>query len=254
MKRPQLTTKMKPENPNKRRKTLIIISIAAAAVVLIAGIGYAIYAWQQSQQPKQTAQSTNNSTSSQTTTKDEEKTTPSTTPATDPYAGWLSASLKYEKVSFKYPSTWKLTNTSTPHSESDAVTPGYDKATLVSPTGLTLTVSTGVYGIGGGPYGNHVFTTTPITTLGGSYYLGFGTYQDDSNLVSKGTVGTKQDKTASMPLSKNISVTSSDTRPFNAISMAYYDAAGNAIEKQVSDFQNDASYNDTLLIIKSLTY
>jgi hypothetical protein len=36
--------------------------------------------------------------------------------------------------------------------------------------------------------------------------------------------------------------------------MAYYDTSGNAIEKQVSDFQNDASYNDALLVIKSLTY
>lgn len=239
---------MKPEGANNRRKTLKIIGIIASAVVVVAGIGFSIYAWQQSQQPKPSAENK----SAQTTPKEEEKTTPSTTPSADPYAGWLSATLQYEKVTLKYPSTWKLTNTSTPYNENYPVTPGYDKAKLVSPTGLTVTIDTGVSGIGGGPYGNRVFSATPIATLGGSYYLGFGAYGSESDLVLKGTIGTTSDKSAVWPSSKNISSLNGET--INNISMAYYDTSGNAIEKQVSDFRNDASYNDALMIIKSLTY
>lgn len=239
---------MKPEGTKNRRKILTIAGIVTLAVVVLASVGYSIYAWQQSQQP----QSTTENKSSQTTPKEEEKTPSPEAPSTDPYAGWLSATIKYEKVTLKYPSTWTLTNTGIPHSESDAVTPGYDKAKVVSPTGLTVTIDTGVSGIGGGPYGNRVFSATPITTLGGSYYLGFGAYGGESDLVLKGTIGTTSDKTAAWPSSKNISSLNGDT--FNVISMAYLDGAGNAIEKRVSDFQGDASYNDALLIIQSLTY
>ncbi|MDX3695958.1 hypothetical protein PV726_37720 [Streptomyces europaeiscabiei] len=230
-----------------RRKKQIVIGAVIAAVIL-AAVGYSIYAAQQSQK----SQANNDNKGTQNTSKDEDNTP---APSTDPYAGWETASLQYEKASFKYPSAWTISNVSTPNGTTGTVTPGSDQVKLVSPTGLTITIDSGVSGIGGGPYGNHVFSATPIATLGGNYFLGFGRYEDgtDSELVTKGTVGTTADKTASVPLSKNISVMGSDDRPFNMISMAYYDGA-TALEKPVSAFQSDASYNDALLIIKSLSY
>lgn len=171
----------------------------------------------------------------------------------DPYTGWQSATLKYEKASFKYPSTWKLTNVSTPDGTTGNITPGSDQAKLVSPTGLTVTMDTGVSGIGDGPYGGTVLSVTPITTLGGHYYLGFGTgFSSSSTMTNGGTVGTTAASSASFLPSKNTSVAGG--QPFDVISMVYFDASGSAVAKPVSDFQGDSSYNDALLIIKSLTY
>lgn len=242
---PLSNNEIKPESANNRRKTLKIIGIVVAAVIVVAGAVYSVYAWQQGQQ----AQSNTSDANTQTAPKEEEATpTPTPAPSTNPYEGWLSDTLKYEKVTFKYPSTWNLTNTSTPYSENYPVTPGFDKATLVSPTGLTLTVSTGVYGIGGAPFYGKILSVTPIETLGGSYFLGFGTGGGDPNsdVAYSGMVATTSSG-GRWPASKNISV--SGGTPINNISLSYADDG-----KPVSVFQNDASYNDALLIIKSLGY
>jgi hypothetical protein len=225
------------------------------AVVALAGITYSIYAWQQNRQLSADVASKNNQIADlQKQASTPAKTAP--TSPTDPYAGWQSTTLKYEKINLRYLSTWKLTNVSTPNGTTGDITSGSDRAVLTSPTGLTVIVDTGVSGLGDGPYGDSVVIATPITTLGGNYFLGFGTYGADtstnSTTTSEGVVGTTSTRYATWPTGKNTSSPHGTTSI--VISMAYYDASDHAIAKPVSVFQSDSSYNDALLIIKSLSY
>jgi hypothetical protein len=227
---------------------IIIIVIAIALIGVVGWKGYD--AWKSSR-------NTPAKTMSNTTTPKKTTTVTTPTPATNPYAGWASATLKYEKLTFKYPATWTVANSSTAGGTSNIPqVPGSDEAKLVSPTGLTLVINTGDTGTNGGPYFDTVLSTTPIATLGGNYYLGFGTNEDSGSVTTtvSGSIGTTADANATWPQSKNITDISPNTPLFNIISMFYLDATGNAVSKPVSAFQSDPSYNDALLIIKSLTY
>jgi hypothetical protein len=61
------------------------------------------------------------------------------------------------------------------------------------------------------------------------------------------------DGNGSWPSSKNIK-SGSGASLSDAVTLSYTDAQGSTIAKPVSTFQSDASYNDALLIIKSLSY
>ena len=238
-----------------RRKTWMTATAIVLAVVAVAGIAYSVYAWQQNQKLSADVTAKNNQIADlqkQANTPTKTTTSTTTTQPADPYAGWQSATLKYEKATFKYPSTWKLTNTSTPNGTTGDIAPGSDQVKLISPTGLTLTINTGVSGIGG-PSGGVVLSTTPITTLGGNYSLKFQSINPSASVASEGTVVTTATSSAHFLPSKNLSIVGGGA-PFDLISMSFFDASGNAIAKPVSDFQSDTSYNDALLIIKSLSY
>lgn len=235
-----------------RRKTWMTITTIVLAVIAVAGIAYSVYAWQQNQKLTSDVTAKNN----QIATLQKQQTSPmKTTPPADPYAGWQSAMLKYEKAMFKYPSTWTLTNSSTPGGTVGIPsTPGIDSVKLVSPTGLTLVIDTGDGGANGGAYFGNILSTTPITTLGSNYYLGFGSGgASSSNVTNSGSIGTTPASNAAMPISKNIT-DKSGAPLYDVISMFYLDTSGNAISKPVSAFQSDSSYTDALLVIKSLSY
>ncbi|MEZ0111669.1 hypothetical protein ABH920_005687 [Catenulispora sp. EB89] len=246
---------LKHDGAAGRQKSLLITSAIVLGVIAVAAIAFSVYAWQQNRQLSSDVTAKNNQIAELQKQAAPAKTTPTTTPTTDPYAGWQSATLKYEKASFKYPSTWTLTNSSTPGGTADIpATPGIDYAKLVSPTGLTLSIDTGDGGANGGAYFGTVLSATPISTLGGNYYLGFGSGgASGSNVTAAGSVGTAPTSSAALPPSKN--VTDKSGAPlYDVISMLYSSASGTPTSKPVSAFQSDASYNDALLIIKSLSY
>jgi hypothetical protein len=249
---------MKGDGANNRRKTLTITTIIILAVLAIAGVAYSVYAYQQNHKLSDDI-TTKNSQIADLQKKQATRTTPTPTPtptpAPSPYDGWQSATLKYEKANFKYPSTWTVTNSSTAGGTSNIpATPGIDYAKLVSPTGLTLAIYTGDSGANGGAYFGTILSTTPITTLGGNYYLGFGSGgASGPNVTTAGSVGTTPTSSAASPVSKNVT-DKSGTPLYDVISMFYSSTSGTPISKPVSAFQGDASYNDALLIIKSLTY
>lgn len=234
-----------------RRKTWMTITAIVLAVVAIAGIVYSVYAWQQNQKLTSDVTAKNNQIADlQKQQTPPAKTTP--TPPADPYTGWQSATLKYEKVNLKYPSTWTVTSGSV--AGGSGANPGTDYIKLVSPTGLNVRINTGVSLNDFGPTCGVMPYTTSVSTLGGSYYLGFeepGGRTPSSDLRT-GLLCTTADANGTWPLSKN--VTSSKGAVYNLITLAYYDASDDVVAKPVSAYQSDSSYNDALLIIKSLSY
>lgn len=249
---------MKQDGAAGRQKSLLITGAIVLAAVTIAAVSYSVYTWQQNRQLSADVTTKNNQIAELQKQTAPAKTTPSTTPnqPADPYAGWQSATLKYEKASFKYPSNWTVSTGNAPGGS--GTTTGTDYAKLVSPTGLNIRINAGMIRTdAGGPYSGTLLSTIPIATLGGSYYLGFDAKAQPSasaaTALTTAGVGVTQDNKSSWPESKNI-VSTSGAPVFDFISLAYFDAAGNVVPKPISVYQSDSSYNDALLIIKSLSY
>jgi len=179
----------------------------------------------------------------------------------NPYAGWETATLKYEKLSFKYPSSWQISNTSTPASATETVSPGTDQAILTSPTGLEVAINTGGTGIGASDGIDSVQPGSQmIHTLGGTYYLDYYTNLQDST-SSTAAQAACLDKTATVKSgapyipSQNITYTSvSGVSNEPAVDLVCMQYKKSVPEKTISTFEKDASYNDAKLIIESLTY
>ncbi len=251
---PLTHTPIKQDGTAGRRKSLLITGAVVLALIAIAAVAYSVYAWQQNRQLSTdiTTKNTQIADLQKQKTTSSPVTTPTTQPA-DPYAGWRIATLKYEKATFKYPSTWTVSTGSAPGGS--GVNPGTDYAKLVSPTGLTLRINTGIGATDSGPSCGTLSATVSVSALDGSYYLGFRTSSSGSSSSASLTTGvlcTTADSTASWPTSKNLS--SANGNVYDALSMAYYDASDNVIPKSVSTYQSDSSYNEALLIIKSLSY
>ncbi|HUY53423.1 MAG TPA: hypothetical protein VMV24_02515 [Candidatus Dormibacteraeota bacterium] len=96
-----------------------------------------------------------------------------TTIAANPYAGWVSAELQYEKISYKYPSNWKLKDSSVsiPKSLGNCTYPGSDYVSLTSPNGDSVVLKTGVDCIGDG--GSYILGSIPIKSLSSDVFLSF---------------------------------------------------------------------------------
>lgn len=182
-------------------------------------------------------------------------------PAVNQYAGWKTDSLTYEKMSFKYPSTWQISNTSKDEAATGGTaTPGADTVTLTSPSGLIVSIQTGEAGVNSSGVPIGLLDSKPVTTLGGSYYLVFYTNKAQSTTEARGACLNKTSTPTGMPLiaSKNIKTAgmeSDSTEPTANLICIRYPMEGNVTPvKPVSAFEQDASYKDARLIIESLTY
>jgi hypothetical protein len=106
--------------------------------------------------------------------KNHNNTTATTTTAiTNPYAGWVSAELQYEKISYKYPASWKLKDSSIsiPKSSDGCTYPGNDNVSLTSPNDDSVVLATGIDCIGDG--GSYILGSVPIKSLGADLFLSF---------------------------------------------------------------------------------
>jgi hypothetical protein len=174
--------------------------------------------------------------------------------AADPYEGWVTGNLKYEKADFKYPSDWDLSNKATATGITGNISPGSDQVTIVSPTDITVTIKTGVFGIGDGF--SNVLSSEAITTLDSSYHLNFYTNNSANRSKAQGAcVGTTPTDKANYPFSRNIQVMNNDEKPFNVVCINYpEDDNGDVPERLVGAFKNDGSFREAQLIIESLSY
>ncbi len=235
----------------------LVLPIIVAAVVVIGGTG--IYVYHRDRRAKATTVNSSASSSGKTST------TTKTPTITDPYAGWTTASLQYEKMSFKYPSSWQISNTSKDEQATGGTaTPGADTALLTSPTGMVVSIATGIAGIGDGDGIDSVLPGgQPISTLGGNYYLDFYTNTAISSTDAQGACLDKATTATGAPYiaSKNIRLANIiapaadvNNPTADVVCIQYQQVNGQTPEKAVSTFENDVSFNDAKLIIESLTY
>lgn len=166
--------------------------------------------------------------------------------------------LKYEKLSFKYPASWKVKNIYSPNDGTDdnyAQRPGRDTVTLTSPSNLLVTIRSGVWGFG---YTlGELLSKDPITTMGASYNLNFGNGSADDTAKKTTPSGCVMSESSGFPYSKNIIARTSgrniDEKTFNVVCITYPETDP-VTQKTVAEFKSDPSYQEAIGIIESLTY
>jgi outer membrane murein-binding lipoprotein Lpp len=141
-----------------------------ALIVLIAAVG-GVYSWQHKKVNESDAkvaslQSQLNSLQNQVNklSKQKQTTQSSTTQASNPYAGWSSYTLKYEKATFKYPSNWHVSDTSTN---------GQDMVALSPPDTFYLNIDTVNLGHPSVDYPTTIVDSVALTFLNQSGYINY---------------------------------------------------------------------------------
>jgi len=172
----------------------------------------------------------------------------------DPYAGWKSAELVYEKIKYKYPADWKQQLKTTPDGTTGTVSPGSDDLTLTgAKSDLQIEVRTGIDGAGS-PVGQEVTDSTPVTLLGGQYYLNFYTFADAENKQKVYGACVDASKTSADKLSgKNVARMNGEKAPMS-ICIHYPLVQGSYVTKTLAEFKNDPSFADAKLVVESFAY
>lgn len=83
---------------------------------------------------------------------------------------FINYETKYEKLKFSYPSSFKLIDNSIPPNGAD---PAQDRVTILSPSGMELSIYAGAFAIGGSCEGCTFPLVDPITVLGKQRFLNF---------------------------------------------------------------------------------
>lgn len=120
-----------------------LLGILIVIVVLAAVGGTGVYVYHKQHKTRTTAAVT--SSKAPSTTKSGGTSVPPATPAQNPYAGWKTYTSSTEKLTFKYPTDWKATQ-----SNNSTQVEGADSLNLKSPSGaLSVQWYSSVEGIGG---------------------------------------------------------------------------------------------------------
>lgn len=155
--------------------------------------------------------------------------------SSNPYAGWRTYTLKDERVTFQYPSTWKLTDDST--TSNDAIY--LSDSNNISMTISDINQSTGVIPPVTVQY------AAPVSFLGHNAYLDY--YSSDLNNVN--TIDTAI--LASSPT--NIYATPFSTKNLTPPGSFVINASSdNAMS--LAAIKNNIDYNDVKLIVESMHY
>jgi hypothetical protein len=240
---------------NNKGFTLVEVLLLIVVLILVGGLGYLGY--------KQVNKNSTTSTSS--TTASTTKTT-----AVDPYAGWKTGTLKYEKISFKYPSNYTIKDESIamPQSSDLCVYPGIDHITLTTPGGKLIKLDAGMSCFG--DYSTFSFGSIPIKAFGQDMYLTFvggGTASVINNQIPTGPSGLCLTPNSShmgeivsvFPFkSKNIFINGGEGTGINSFCFYPYTSEnlvnGIAPDLTTTKIQNSPDYKNAVLIFESLSY
>lgn len=170
-----------------------------------------------------------------------------------PYTGWKTATLKYEKQTFKYPSSWKLTQTETKYLPS-----GTDGARLESPDKLlTVSIQTGFTVDSYLAYSQHAYIRDPrpLSVLGRQAYLVSPKHSGD--IVEPGLALIETSTNRGIPAKYTRTNSICETKdghsyhcpPYIYIGIEY---SGEAVP--ITTYYKNKYYKQATLIVESLQY
>jgi prepilin-type N-terminal cleavage/methylation domain-containing protein len=143
---------------NEHGFSAVEVIMVLVIVGLICAVGFLVY----KNHNKATTVSAVNTTKTTTTTP--------TKNAANPYAGWTTYTLKYEKASFKYPSSWQLKDSS--FADSKTTGGGADVIKLTGSNGFEMSIADGGPNDYGFPLGGLTSVSTdPVTFFSQQAYM-----------------------------------------------------------------------------------
>lgn len=240
---------MKNLHKNQQGFGIVEIIIVIAVLVIIGLVGWRVYAARSHDAATQDSSTKSNATSAQAPKSSADP--QAAAKIDDPYAGWNSYRLAYEGFSFKYPSTFTLTDESST-SAAEYVAPGQDRIKLTKANGFEMHISTGLFQVGGGPCDCTVSLSNLMTALGQPLHLNYVDYGNDKigrvvlttipDDVSGGgilgeTIKNRQTGEA-LPISIGASYTKDDL----------------LVYKPLSEYAESADMADVVKILESMTY
>ena len=225
-------------NTNKNKGfTLVEVLLLIVVLILVGGLGYLGF--------KQVNKKSTTSSSSTTATT-------AKTAAVDPYAGWKTGTLKYEKITFKYPADWTLTDYP-PSLQVDNA----DTTLLASPSGNVITLRTGIIA-GGSPM--KTYASVPITFLGKPTQLKIQASSEGSLVTGTPDQPTGAAVSGGFIPAKNITQVCNvnqvcPTDDYFSYSNGPKDSSNNQpVYKSVSSMENNPDFSKAKLIFESMHY
>jgi hypothetical protein len=212
---------------NESGFSAVELILVIAVIALLAVVGWMVY------KDHHKTSSTTSKTNSATTS--------------SPYLGWASYTLSKEKLTFKYPTIWTI-------SDSTASTDGGDSVVLTGSNGFKMYISTGQFDFSLPLGGATIDTAVPVTFTSNP---GFIDLYESGNQKTGLILDTELSKS-----STDVSLSSFFSAKYAAVSangkiqigMGYQDSNGNPVPKEISALQGDINYKDGILLVKSATY
>lgn len=233
--------------PKKSAKKPVLVTLLV--IILLAGAAYGVYYWQHQKVSNEDtqvktlqAQIINLNVQVGNLNKQIKalKVTTSTNSTTkNSYVGWDSYTLKNEKATFKYPSTWKLTDTSTTTS---------DDVSLAGPSNFQMTIETVSAAHTTPATTTQILGSTPVTFLTKNGYIDYLSTNNDAKVEQ---IYLSQSATNYLDsfASKSGGSTATTGGNFN-INAQYTTKTGETLIAAKAD----ANYNDAIGVIESMTY
>jgi hypothetical protein len=176
------------------------------------------------------------------------------------YVGWKTMTLKYEKITFMYPSNWKLVDNSisSPQNLGGCTYPGHDYIILTSPNNNHVNLQTGIDCIG--DVIAKSFGSIPVKSLGENLFLDFEADSFEVNPTGPSFACLAPSTTADSWLSfnsKNIFPSEGNpSAPMNSFCFTPFTGSDfqSAPNLTVEQIESNVDFNDAKLIFESMTY
>ena len=231
---------------NESGFSAVELILVIAVIALLGVVGWLVY-----KNNHKTAISTALANGTSVTTKT--KTTSTSATTVNPYSGWQSYTLKYEKLSFKYPANWVASDTSSS---------GIDNVTFTASDGYSFGIEDGVPP-GGDPI--NIASSSPISVsfIGNSDYIVFTnpptpvpSVVAQPNIATGALLLTNPNNYLSYPADKNVTNTYNTSYGQSgsnlSVSMAYTTSPNNKLT--LTQAASNKEFIDSKLVIQSMTY
>lgn len=242
------------------KKKIFIFVVIILALIAAAAFGGYKFEHQRAIKAEKNQQSRINSLKKQIDASQkptDNKSTGSSASTASPYAGWKTYTLKYEKLTFKYPSNWQVIDDSNGPNEN----PHTDNVDFKSPDSFNFNIIDGMKP-GGDPRSLDSDSPISVTFAGQPMYLIFShpsmpklTNQDPNSVGSMNLLTNPKDE-YSWPKDKNVFSTSTVNGGGSNMSIHawYQTSSGPKYFSSVQQAMNDSEYKNAKLVIESMNY